>query len=100
MMNDEARAARQLAAITDSLLGLFADYCQRASSPDLAGLIQEYKAHRLNLVLTVHASMSGTDFICCAMPVDGAPSTGIAQQIKSEERRVGKECRSRWSPYH
>jgi len=73
-MNDEARAARQLAAITDSLLGLFADYCQRASSPDLAGLIQEYKAHRLNLVLTVHASMSGTDFICCAMPVDGAPS--------------------------
>src|SRR2546422_11376723 len=24
--------------------------------------------------------------------------TGIA--IRSEERRVGKECRSRWSPYH
>ena len=26
-----------------------------------------------------------------------------AQKIKaerSEERRVGKECRSRWSPYH
>ena len=20
--------------------------------------------------------------------------------IRSEERRVGKECRSRWSPYH
>src|SRR5260370_26985418 len=25
---------------------------------------------------------------------------GIAQEIRSEERRVGKECRSRWSPYH
>ena len=24
----------------------------------------------------------------------------ILQQIRSEERRVGKECRSRWSPYH
>ena len=24
----------------------------------------------------------------------------IAQVIRSEERRVGKECRSRWSPYH
>src|SRR2546422_2285454 len=24
----------------------------------------------------------------------------IAQSIRSEERRVGKECRSRWSPYH
>ena len=25
-------------------------------------------------------------------------SSGL--QIRSEERRVGKECRSRWSPYH
>ena len=22
------------------------------------------------------------------------------QHVRSEERRVGKECRSRWSPYH
>ena len=27
--------------------------------------------------------------------------TDYAQsQLRSEERRVGKECRSRWSPYH
>ena len=25
---------------------------------------------------------------------------GGAVMIRSEERRVGKECRSRWSPYH
>ena len=24
----------------------------------------------------------------------------IQREIRSEERRVGKECRSRWSPYH
>ena len=24
----------------------------------------------------------------------------IATAARSEERRVGKECRSRWSPYH
>src|SRR5476649_2603272 len=24
----------------------------------------------------------------------------LDQQFRSEERRVGKECRSRWSPYH
>ena len=24
----------------------------------------------------------------------------IAQGVRSEERRGGKECRSRWSPYH
>ena len=25
---------------------------------------------------------------------------GIGEYLRSEERRVGKECRSRWSPYH
>ena len=25
---------------------------------------------------------------------------GTTWQFRSEERRVGKECRSRWSPYH
>ena len=24
----------------------------------------------------------------------------VEEGIRSEERRVGKECRSRWSPYH
>src|SRR5256885_13426548 len=28
----------------------------------------------------------------------GVPAEAIA--VRSEERRVGKECRSRWSPYH
>src|SRR2546430_14846985 len=26
--------------------------------------------------------------------------TKVALRSRSEERRVGKECRSRWSPYH
>ena len=26
--------------------------------------------------------------------------TKTARAVRSEERRVGKECRSRWSPYH
>src|SRR2546422_6972264 len=28
------------------------------------------------------------------------PATGGYTLLRSEERRVGKECRSRWSPYH
>ena len=28
------------------------------------------------------------------------PIIGTQINIRSEERRVGKECRSRWSPYH
>src|SRR2546430_5918507 len=40
-------------------------------------------------------------------PLEGAlPSSrlgllrGAVRRGRSEERRVGKECRSRWSPYH
>ena len=29
-----------------------------------------------------------------------SPVGGAAARARSEERRVGKECRSRWSPYH
>ena len=32
-----------------------------------------------------------------AMGGDNAPGEIVK---RSEERRVGKECRSRWSPYH
>ena len=28
------------------------------------------------------------------------PSYDVLFAERSEERRVGKECRSRWSPYH
>src|SRR3989304_10626669 len=28
------------------------------------------------------------------------PRSRLTSGIRSEERRVGKECRSRWSPYH
>ena len=27
-------------------------------------------------------------------------ATATLDEARSEERRVGKECRSRWSPYH
>src|SRR2546425_6473653 len=27
-------------------------------------------------------------------------SKTLGSRVRSEERRVGKECRSRWSPYH
>jgi len=36
-----------------------------------------------------------------AIGIDGAAHRGaLAGGGRSEERRVGKECRSRWSPYH
>src|ERR1051326_9556127 len=34
------------------------------------------------------------------LTVDGGVPGGEGVGDRSEERRVGKECRSRWSPYH
>jgi len=31
---------------------------------------------------------------------DGYANDSAKTSNRSEERRVGKECRSRWSPYH
>src|ERR1041384_8478174 len=48
----------------------------------------------------------------CALPISdrntalepvqqsAVPQTRVRLPRRSEERRVGKECRSRWSPYH
>ena len=38
----------------------------------------------------------------CKLCIDEAEKAGykLYVETRSEERRVGKECRSRWSPYH
>src|SRR5256886_12909217 len=38
--------------------------------------------------------------VCLATPGCQAGRAGEFGFPRSEERRVGKECRSRWSPYH
>src|ERR1051326_598066 len=35
-----------------------------------------------------------------AASTTGKVIMAISDDMRSEERRVGKECRSRWSPYH
>ena len=38
-------------------------------------------------------------YILCVLLL-GLPAVIAEFTTRSEERRVGKECRSRWSPYH
>ena len=63
-------------------------YVQAKAALDAAGrLINTGLAERRNLVLE--------------NPTEGNTyATARTMMTRSEERRVGKECRSRWSPYH
>ena len=51
--------------------------------------------------LTLDDGASFTARIQNSVPDEGTAEPGTRVGIaRSEERRVGKECRSRWSPYH
>src|SRR3712207_7857080 len=50
-------------------------------------------------VLTDARSVGPCDAYSSATCGTTSPSSSAAA-ARSEERRVGKECRSRWSPYH
>ena len=51
------------------------------------------------LILGAAILWYGANYINTAQS-DTLSSVVIMIGLRSEERRVGKECRSRWSPYH
>src|SRR4051812_49949759 len=71
---------------------LTCDWSSDVCSSDLLSAISA-----ANLRASLRTSASGTSR--SAMPQATASSPPM-RRPRSEERRVGKECRSRWSPYH
>ena len=62
-------------------------------------LLMTMNTTRLTMYWTVGEATTAIDFLDTLR--DALWETYGEQIIKrSEERRVGKECRSRWSPYH
>ena len=51
----------------------------------------------LKYSLDLPYTQTGIYFLLVVMRSNKHP---IKNPMRSEERRVGKECRSRWSPYH
>src|SRR3712207_9172880 len=58
-----------------------------------AGLLASAK-DRAEHALAVDSLVRALEPYCTTLTAPEEP------QLRSEERRVGKECRSRWSPYH
>src|SRR5438034_344479 len=47
-----------------------------------------------------HVQRSSYDVLLCDLHLSSGGFMVDGRDARSEERRVGKECRSRWSPYH
>ena len=62
---------------------------------ELDGLVLDCRAERLDSQFTYFIIRKGRERAALRTQGDGSAGVG-----RSEERRVGKECRSRWSPYH
>ena len=70
--------------------------------------VQTILAVLITAILSVGGSILLLKYILKWVSVDNIPEEEIEKAAKkiigklcrSEERRVGKECRSRWSPYH
>src|SRR5258707_11720286 len=62
------------------------------------------KFERFEIVAVNQCSGNGRGFFSPRVPggewANGAMGNARWTGVRSEERRVGKECRSRWSPYH
>jgi len=57
--------------------------------------------HRLKVLFIFCVLMGTLFFKIPAITVDTSAEALLHEtDPRSEERRVGKECRSRWSPYH
>ena len=63
------------------------------SQPSLTNAIRELEQE-------VGLALSKTESSVVSRTLLDARGQMSAKSMRSEERRVGKECRSRWSPYH
>src|SRR3989441_10930681 len=73
------------------LVRVAASGLNRADLSQIAGRYPPPPGESEILGLEVSGTIEGSEDRVCALLAGGG---------RSEERRVGKECRSRWSPYH
>ena len=70
---------------------------RRVSSGDTPPSLERSDIESFVARKKVHAAQDTLESAAQELIDPKAPSTPLT---RSEERRVGKECRSRWSPYH
>src|SRR3712207_7169744 len=73
---------------------------QTCALPICGPLTSETLCGTGSLKIQRRVAPAGTDRLTCLKTPWSTRICGFSSADRSEERRVGKECRSRWSPYH
>ena len=97
-MSPQLRALREGAAIVVGTSGRTRDYIERGSlrTEGIRCVVLDEGDQMLDM-----GFREELEAILDALPEDRRTWLFSAtMRSRSEERRVGKECRSRWSPYH
>src|SRR5256885_8542091 len=82
------------------------DWSSDVCSSDLDCLLLLLLIHIDIIDAMIQRTLLSLPFILALAPLARAQALGKGRRVgllgvaRSEERRVGKECRSRWSPYH
>src|SRR2546425_9939056 len=93
--------ARHFFALRDLMEQRFEDL-SRVVVQDMGKTIEEARGEVRRAIENVEVAAGISSLMMGYNLTDGA-GAGIDEEVsyeRSEERRVGKECRSRWSPYH
>ena len=93
-MGDNAGMTEQTCATPSSMRPRIALY-----SHDTMGL-GHIRRNTLIAQTLIQPPLSAQVLLVSGIRESGAFALPPGIQLRSEERRVGKECRSRWSPYH
>src|SRR5258707_15402139 len=88
--------SRALAIVHTCVYDAWAAYDERAIGTELSGALRRPASERTAANKEKAISYAAFRALEDVLPVD----TDSVYIPRSVERRVGKECRSRWSPYH
>src|SRR2546430_17446897 len=67
----------------------------------ITGKVERYEVpNLLALNFLLHGALDGGGTMSLKTDAQGKVFSTALLRLRSEERRVGKECRSRWAPYH
>ena len=88
--------------MTDSPTIAFFPEASFGAALNCVGIAQQLRLLGANPVFICHPGFTGlfTEYGFREFHLPDTERNSAEMNARSEERRVGKECRSRWSPYH